>query len=190
MLTGKSGCEPTLSFYFRVFYFMGSPGGCVLTGKDIMARREEYEAKAEAMITPIIEANHFELVDVEYVKEGSSWYLRAYIDKEGGITVDDCELVSRAFSDLLDKEDFIDDAYILEVSSPGLLRPLRKDKDFRRNIGNEVELRLYKAVNKVKENRGILTAFDDSTVTIEHEDGTTAVYERAALALIRLAFDF
>ena len=104
--------------------------------------------------------------------------------------MDDCELVSRAFSDLLDKEDFIDDAYILEVSSPGLLRPLRKDKDFRRNIGNEVELRLYKAVNKVKEDRGILTAFDDSTVTIEHEDGTTAVYERAALALIRLAFDF
>ena len=164
-----------------------------------MARREEYEAKAEALITPIIEDNHFELlkdqdviefVDVEYVKEGSSWYLRAYIDKEGGITVDDCELVSRAFSDLLDKDDFIEDAYILEVSSPGLLRPLKKDKDFKRNVGNEVELRLYKAVNKVKEDRGILTAFDDSTVTIEHEDGTTAVYERAAIALIRLAFDF
>lgn len=61
-----------------------------------MARREEYEAKAEALITPIIEDNHFELVDVEYVKEGSSWYLRAYIDKEGGITVDDCELVSQS----------------------------------------------------------------------------------------------
>ena len=136
------------------------------SGKEIMARREEYEAKAEALITPIIEA------------------------KDGGITVDDCELVSRAFSDLLDKEDFIEDAYILEVSSPGLLRPLKKDKDFKRNIGNEVELRLYKAVDKVKEDRGILTAFDDGTVTIEHEDGTAAVYDRAALALIRLAFDF
>ncbi len=184
------GANPLFRFTLGFPILLEAPGGCVLTGKDIMARREEYEAKAEAMITPIIEANHFELVDVEYVKEGSSWYLRAYIDKEGGITVDDCELVSRAFSDLLDKEDFIDDAYILEVSSPGLLRPLRKDKDFRRNIGNEVELRLYKAVNKVKEDRGVLTAFDDSTVTIEHEDGTTAVYERAALALIRLAFDF
>lgn len=155
-----------------------------------MARREEYEAKAEALITPIIEANHFELVDVEYVKEGSNWYLRAYIDKDGGITVDDCELVSRAFSDLLDKEDFIEDSYILEVSSPGLGRPLKKDKDFKRNIGNEVELKLYKAVNKVKEDVGILTAFDKDTVTIEHEDGTEAVYERTALALIRLTFDF
>ena len=155
-----------------------------------MARREEYEAKAEALITPIIEANHFELVDVEYVKEGSNWYLRAYIDKDGGITVDDCELVSRAFSDLLDKEDFIDDSYILEVSSPGLGRPLKKDKDFKRNIGNEVELKLYKAVNKVKEDVGILNAFDKDTVTIEHEDGTEAVYERSALALIRLTFDF
>ncbi len=155
-----------------------------------MARREEYEAKAEALITPIIEANHFELVDMEYVKEGSNWYLRAYIDKDGGITVDDCELVSRAFSDLLDKEDFIEDSYILEVSSPGLGRPLKKDKDFKRNIGNEVELRLYKAVNKVKEDVGILTAYDKDTVTIEHEDGTEAVYERSALALIRLTFDF
>ena len=155
-----------------------------------MARREEYEAKAEALITPIIEANNFELVDVEYVKEGSNWYLRAYIDKDGGITVDDCELVSRAFSDLLDKEDFIEDSYILEVSSPGLGRPLKKNKDFKRNVGNEVELRLYKAVNKVKEDVGILTAFDKDTVTIEHEDGTEAVYERSALALIRLTFDF
>ena len=155
-----------------------------------LTKREEYETRTEKILEPIMKENNFELVDVEYVKEGSSWYLRAYIDKDGGITVDDCELVSRAFSDLLDKEDFIEDAYILEVSSPGLLRPLKKDKDFKRNIGNEVELRLYKAVDKVKEDRGILTAFDDGTVTIEHEDGTAAVYDRAALALIRLAFDF
>lgn len=93
-----------------------------------MSRREEYEQKAEELITPIVEANGFELVDVEYVKEGGTWYLRAYIDKEGGITVDDCEIVSRAFSDRLDAEDFIDDAYIMEVSSPGLGRPLKKRK--------------------------------------------------------------
>ena len=91
-----------------------------------MSRREEYEQKAEELITPIVEANGFELVDVEYVKEGGTWYLRAYIDKEGGITVDDCEIVSRAFSDRLDAEDFIDDAYIMEVSSPGLGRPLKR----------------------------------------------------------------
>lgn len=96
-----------------------------------MSRREEYEQKAEELITPIVEANGFELVDVEYVKEGGTWYLRAYIDKEGGITVDDCEIVSRAFSDRLDAEDFIDDAYIMEVSSPGLGRPLKKRKTIR-----------------------------------------------------------
>ncbi len=89
-----------------------------------MTKREMIEQKAEELITPLIEEHHFELVDVEYVKEGANWYLRAYIDKPGGINVDDCEVVSRAFSDLLDEKDFIDDAYILEVSSPGLGRTL------------------------------------------------------------------
>ena len=100
-----------------------------------MSKRDNYESRAEALLSPIMEANAFELVDVEYVKEGSNWYLRAYIDKPGGITIDDCELVSRAFSELLDKEDFIEDSYIMEVSSPGLLRPLKKDKDFERYLG-------------------------------------------------------
>ena len=89
-----------------------------------MSKRETYEQRTEELIAPIIEQNQFELVDVEYVKEGGTWYLRAYIDKPGGITVDDCEVVSRALSDLLDKHDFIEDAYVLEVSSPGLGRPL------------------------------------------------------------------
>ena len=80
-----------------------------------MSKREIYEQKTEEILNPIMEELEFELVDVEYVKEGSNWYLRAYIDKEGGISVDDCEVVSRAFSDKLDEEDFIDDAYIMEV---------------------------------------------------------------------------
>ena len=109
-----------------------------------MTKREQYEQKAETLILPLIEKHHFELVDVEYVKEAGNWYLRAYIDKPGGITVDDCEVISRAFSDLLDEKDFIDDAYILEVSSPGLGRPLKKDKDFVRSMGEEVEVRLFK----------------------------------------------
>ena len=155
-----------------------------------MARREEYEARAEALITPIIEANHFELVDVEYVKEGSNWYLRAYIDKDGGITVDDCELVSRAFSDLLDKEDFIEDAYILEVSSPGLGRPLKKEKDYIRNMGKELEIRTYKAINRCKEFYGLLKAYDKDTVTIETEDGETIIFNKSEIALIRQAIDF
>ena len=100
-----------------------------------MTKREEYEQKTEKLLEPILEANHFELVDVEYVKEGGSWYLRAYIDKPGGITVDDCEIVNRALGDLLDEHDFIEESYILEVSSPGLGRPLKKERDFARSLG-------------------------------------------------------
>ena len=99
--------------------------------------KKDYESRTEAMLMPIAEAKGFELVDVEWVKEGANWYLRAYIDKENGITVDDCEEVSRALSDLLDEEDFISENYILEVSSPGLDRPLKKEKDFARSIGKD-----------------------------------------------------
>lgn len=155
-----------------------------------MSRKETYEQKAEELILPIVEENGFELVDVEYVKEGSMWYLRAYIDKEGGITVDDCEVVSRAFSDRLDENDFIEEAYILEVSSPGLGRPLRKEKDYQRSMGKKLEIRTYRAVDRCKEFYGILTAYDDDSVTIEEEDGTQRTFAKADIALIRLAFDF
>lgn len=155
-----------------------------------MARREVYESKTEGFLLPLLEKHQFELVDVEYVKEAGNWYLRAYIDKEGGITVDDCEIISRALSDWLDKEDFIEDSYIMEVSSPGLGRPLKKDKDFDRSMGDEVDVKLYKARNKQKEYTGILKAYDKDTVTIELEDGTDEVFTRAEIALIRLAFDF
>ena len=150
-----------------------------------MAKRDDYEARATEIIMPIIEANNFELVDIEYVKEGSGKYLRAYIDKPGGITVEDCEAVSRPFSDKLDELDFIDEAYILEVSSPGLGRPFKKDKDFQRNISEEVELKLYKQVDHLKDYVGLLKAFDMDTVTIELENGEEKVFERANIALIR-----
>lgn len=90
-----------------------------------------------------------------------------YIDKEGGIAVDDCEVISRILSDWLDQTDFIEESYILEVSSPGLGRPLKKERDFERSLGEEVEIRLYKALNKQKEFTGILKAYDKETVTIE-----------------------
>ena len=96
-----------------------------------MSKKENYEQKTEEILLPITEEYGFELVDVEYVKEGSTWYLRAYIDKPGGIDINDCEKVSRRLSDLLDEKDYIEDAYILEVSSPGLGRPLKKEKDSR-----------------------------------------------------------
>ena len=155
-----------------------------------MTKREEYEQKTEKLLMPIMEANGFELVDVEYVKEAGNWYLRAYIDKPGGITVDDCEVVNRELGDLLDRDDFIDESYILEVSSPGLGRPLKKERDFVRSEGEEVEIRTYRMVEKQKEFRGLLKAWDKDTVTIEQEDGQERVFDRDNIALIRLAFDF
>lgn len=155
-----------------------------------MAKRDEYEAKVEAFLLPVMEENGFELVDVEYVKEAGTWYLRAYIDKPGGFTVDDCEMVSRKLGDWLDKEDFIDESYILEVSSPGLGRPLKKEKDFVRNKGKEVDIKLYKAIDRQKDFTGILTDFDKDTVTITMGDGETVVFDKADIALIRLSFDF
>lgn len=154
-----------------------------------MSRREEYEQKAEKLLTPIVEANGFELVDVEYVKEAGEWYLRGYIDKPGGITVNDCEVVSRAFSDKLDEHDFIEESYIMEISSPGLDRPLKKDKDFERNMGKMVELRTYRPIEKQKEFCGVLTAYDGNSVTIE-EDETTRTFEKKDVALIRLYIEF
>ena len=155
-----------------------------------MTKREEYEQKTEKLLMPIMEANGFELVDVEYVKEAGNWYLRAYIDKPGGITVDDCEVVNRELGDLLVRDDFIDESYILEVSSPGLGRPLKKERDFIRSKGEEVEIRTYRMVDRQKEFRGVLKAWDKDTVTIEYEDGQEQVFERDNIALIRLAFDF
>lgn len=155
-----------------------------------MSKRETYEQKTEELLQPIVEGHGFELVDVEYVKEGGNWYLRAYIDKPGGIAVDDCELVSRAFSDILDEKDYIEDSYIFEVSSPGLGRPLKKEKDFKRSLGEEVEIRTYRAVDRQKEFVGILTDYDKDTVTIQMEDETKRTFDRSEIALIRLAFDF
>ena len=162
-----------------------------LPGKDgCMSRREDYEKKSEELLIPIIDEMGFELVDVEYVNEGGNYYLRAYVDKEGGITIDDCEAVSRAFNEKLDEEDFIDEAYIMEISSPGLGRPLKKEKDFVRSMGQELELHTYKAIDKQKEFFGILKAYDKETVTIETEEGEEMTFQRKELSLIRLAFDF
>ena len=154
-----------------------------------MSKRETYEVKTEELLMPIAEANRVEIYDIEYVKEGSDWYLRAYIDKEGGVTINDCESVSRALSDELDKADFIEDAYILEVSSPGLGRTLKKDKHLQKSLLQEVELKTYKPVLGSKEFAGILKAFDEKTVTILSED-EEMVFERADIATIKLALDF
>lgn len=154
-----------------------------------MSRREEYEARTEDLLLPIAREYGVEIYDVEYVKEGSDWYLRAYIDKPEGVNIIDCENVSRALSDVLDREDFIPDAYILEVSSPGLGRTLKKDKHLQKSIGQEVEIRLFKPVNKCKDFAGVLTGFDEKTLTIT-EGEIPIIFARNDIALIRLALDF
>lgn len=150
-----------------------------------MSKRETYESKTEELLIPILDRMGFELWDVEYVKEGSDYYLRAYIDKEGGITIDDCVDVSHALSDELDREDYIDDAYILEVSSPGLGRVLRKDRDFDRSIGRKVEVKTYKPIDGTKEFTGILKAYDKESVRIDDE-GSERDFARADIAKINL----
>lgn len=155
-----------------------------------VSRREEYEAKAQALLEPIVASMQFELVDVEYVKEAGNWYLRGYIDKPGGITVNDCEAVSRIFSDRLDEQDFIEDSYIMEISSPGLDRPFRKEKDFARNLSKPVEIRTYRPIEKQKEFVGNLVSYDETQVTIEEEDGSTRSFQKKEIALIRPAVFF
>ena len=154
-----------------------------------MSKKDIYEQKTEEILLPIMEKHGFELWDVEYVKEGSNWYLRAYIDKPEGVNIIDCENVSRAFSDVLDIEDYIADAYIFEVSSPGLGRTLKKDRHLEKSIGEDVEIKLYKPVDKVKEFEGTLVSFDKDTITIE-ADGEPRTFERNEIAVIKLALDF
>ncbi len=153
-----------------------------------MSRKETYENRTEELLRPIVQEAGVEIYDVEFVKEGSDFYLRVYIDKPEGVNINDCEAVSRALSDALDEKDFISDAYILEVSSPGLGRTLKKDKHLERSIGEEVEIKTYKQIDKCKEFKGVLKAYDEKSVTIEAEK--ELVFERTDIALIRLALDF
>lgn len=158
-----------------------------------MSKRETYEERAEKLLLPIAQANQVEIYDVEYVKEGGSYYLRCYIDKEGGVNIGDCEAVSRALSDELDREDFIEDAYVLEVSSPGLGRALKKDKHLEKSISKEVDVRTYKPLGGSREFTGILKAFDKDTVTLETAGSGGAqdmVFNRKDIAAIKLALDF
>lgn len=158
-----------------------------------MSKRENYEERFEKILLTITEDAGVEIYDVEYVKEGSDWYLRAYIDKPEGVGIVDCEHVSRAFSEKLDEEDFIPDAYILEVSSPGLGRALKKDRHLEKSLGEEVEIKIYKPIERQKEFIGILKAFDKDTVTIQtgNDSGTKdMVFARSDIAIIRLTLDF
>ena len=157
-------------------------------GREFMSKREDYEKKTEEMLIPILEEKGFMLWDVEYVKEGPDFYLRAYIDKEGGITIEDCVTVSRVLSDKLDENDFIEDAYILEVSSPGLGRTLKKDRDFERSIGRSVEVKTYKPLFESKEHTGILKEFDGKKLVIE-ENEEVHDFLMSDISIVKLSLD-
>lgn len=133
---------------------------------------------------PIIDRNNFELVEIEFKKEGADWYLRVYVDKEGGITIDDCESVSRELSDLLDEADPIEQSYIFEVSSPGIDRPLKTDRDYEKNNGKLIEIKLFSPLNGKKAYEGILTGHSKEAVEIE-ADGKAIQIDKSSIALIR-----
>ena len=152
-----------------------------------MTKVQDCEQRTEQLLLPILSQLQFELVDVEYVKEAGNWYLRAYIDKPDGITIDDCETVSRVLSDVLDREDFIDEAYYLEVSSPGLTRPLKKTKDYERNIGKPVDIKLFRAVDGMKEFSAVLTSFTDDAIVVT-VDGKELEIAKKNLSMIRQSY--
>jgi ribosome maturation factor RimP len=147
----------------------------------------------EEMVHPILDELHLELVDVEYVKEGPNWFLRVYIDKDTGVDIDECAVVSEKLSEKLDEVDPISENYFLEVSSPGAERPLKKDKDFEKAIGKNVYIKTYEPIEKEKTFEGVLTAFDGKTVTVEVKIKTrkkTIVIPYEKVAKARLAVSF
>lgn len=158
-------------------------------------KKQEIIDIVEELLEPIAEEYTYEIVDVEYEKEGPDWYLRIYADKEGGFSIDDCVALSRAVEKVLEEKDPIEGAYILEVSSPGLDRPLKKDKDYFRSLGKPVDVKLYKAVKEQGLDRefcAVLTAYDadNRMATLELENGETVVLNRKDFASIRLAVIF
>lgn len=142
------------------------------------------------IIEKLIEDLEYELVDVEFKKEGSSKFLRIFLDKPQGITLDDCQIMNKKIGDELDKTDPIKEPYYLEVSSPGLDRPLKNDKDFKRNINKDVEVKLYEPLDGTKLIQGCLLEFNENNLKIQHEDDSVVDVPRDKIALIRLAVKF
>lgn len=147
------------------------------------------------LIVPILDQHHFELVDIEFVKEGSSWYLRVFIDKPNGIDLEDCALVNDALSEKLDSidPDPIPQAYFLDVSSPGAERPLKKEADFQKALGEYIHISLYQAVDGEKIYQGTLKALDNDTLTLVIKIKTRqkeVTFNRKEIAKARLAIEF
>ncbi len=138
---------------------------------------------------PIVEDLNYELVDVEFVKEGANWYLRIYIDKSGGISIDDCQAVSERVSDILDEKDPIEQSYYLEVSSPGLERPLKTDRDFIKYKGELVEIKVFQPIDGKKIFEGELVGLVDDKIII-NQVGKTLEFEKNKVAIVKRAVKF
>ena len=148
------------------------------------------EDKIEELVKDTIEQLGYNLYDVEYVKEGKDYYLKIYIDSNNGIDLDDCEKVSNGINDLLDKADYIKEAYFLEVSSPGIERVLRKDEHFQNEIGNKVQVKLFKKDEKGKKLYiGILKKYDQNNLTIELEQEEITI-NRSDIAQVKTVYDW
>ena len=152
--------------------------------------KKNIESTIEELVQPIVDARNIEIVDIEYVKEAGQFYLRIYLEKEGGITLDDCAEVSRELNPILDEKDPIKDNYFLEVSSPGLDRPLKKEKDFIRYAGYDVEIKLYKPLNGTKQLEGELIGLTEDKKIKVVIDNNEVEFDKKDIALIKLAVKF
>ncbi|AUS96021.1 ribosome maturation factor RimP [Clostridium thermosuccinogenes] len=152
--------------------------------------KKNIEELVTEIVLPITEKHKFELVDVEYIKEGPYWYLRIYIDKPGGITIDDCQLISEEIDPILDKKNFIEQSYFLEVSSPGLERPLRKDKDFEKFKGEPVEVKLFAPIDGKKVFEGELVGLIDNKIVIKKDTAETVEFDRDKVSSVRRIIKF
>ena len=141
--------------------------------------------RVSALAKPIVEEEGCSLWDVEYAREAGTWYLRIFVDKEGGLSIDDCERISRRLDPLLDEEDPIPDSYVFEVGSAGAERELKRPQDYEQFMGSEVEVRLYQPRNGSKSFVGTLKAYEDGNVTIEN-GGNEMRFEKGMIALVRL----
>ena len=151
-----------------------------------MGKKDTYIKKTEEHVLKLLEGSDIELVDVEFVKELNDYYLRVFIDKKGGISINDCTELSRSMNDILDSEDYIAEAYIFEVCSSGD-RPFKKDRDFERNLNTKVEIHTYKAIDGSKEFVGTLVSYDKDKITLVIDEEEID-FERSNLSLVRKAF--
>lgn len=149
------------------------------------------EESVETLIMPIIENLGYSLYDVQYIKEGKDYYLRVFIDKKEGISLEDCEKVNNAITDILDEKNYIKDQYFLEISSPGIERVLRKEKHFEENIGKQVAINLFKPINNEKQIIGILEKFDQDNIYIKYNNYNDIIkIDRKNISLIKTVYNW